>query len=246
MTLENQMLALDLDNYMELINNVDDIVLSENPFEYLCELPAFKMGAYLHISALGDVISDFPKRLYHLNLPQEAIDEFEQAVTDRLPPCAQSCFINQTFSWLTDIVKAPSTSQKDKRLLEGYLENIKDGLCIPLYGPHNSNGYVFIGFKEDKSAFSPEMPYQVLTLVQLIHTRFRQIAQERGGQTNLTPREMEVLELICLGKTNSEIGSVLNISPHTVSGYVSQIFLKLGVSDRISAAMRSQAISQII
>jgi len=47
--------------------------------------------------------------------------------------------------------------------------------------------------------------------------------------------------LICLGKTNSEIGDILSISSHTVSGYVSHIYLKLGVFDRVSAAMRRQA-----
>jgi len=238
---EENISTLSFDSYMSLINNIDDIVLSENPIEYLQKIPAFNMGAYLHISALGDVSSEFPKRLYHLNLPQAAIDEFEQAVIDRLPPCAKSCFLNQTFSWLTDIVQAPTTSESDKRILEGYLELTKEGLCIPLFGPHKSNGYVFIGLNEEKSAFSPETPYQILTLLQLMHTRFRQLAAERRGSTNLTSREIEILELICLGKTNSEIGDILSISSHTVSGYVSHIFLKLGVFDRVSAAMRRQA-----
>jgi len=241
METEIQKLALSSERYMDLINNVDDIVFSQNPFEYLCELPAFNMGAYLHISALGDVVHDFPKRLYHKNLPQIAIEEFEQGVLDRLPPCAKTCFLNQTFSWLTDIVSAASTPEKEKRILEGYLDYTQDGLCIPLYGPHNSNGYVFIGFTEHKSAFATELPYQVLCLVQLIHIRYRQIAQERQSETKLTSREIEVLELICLGKTNAEIGEILGISQNTVSGYVSHIFYKLGVYDRVSAAMRRQA-----
>lgn len=235
------MLALNSDQYMELINNIDSIVLSENPFHYFREIPGFNMGAYLHISSIGDIPSDFPQRLYHLNLPQVAIDEFERAVTDRLPPCARSCFLNRTFSWLTDIVHAPSTPNNDKRTLEGYLEQTKDGLCVPLYGPHNSNGYVFIGLTEERTAFSPEWPYQVLTLLQLMHTRFRQIAGKRQRLTMLTGREEEVLELISLGKTNSEIGDILGISANTVTGYVSQILLKLGVTNRIGAAMRSQA-----
>lgn len=237
---ENKMLTLNFDSYMSLINNIDDIVLSENPFEYLQEIPAFNMGGYLHISGLGDISSEFPKRLYHWNLPQAAIDEFEQAVTDRLPPCAKSCFLNQTFSWLTDIVKAPTTSETDKRILEGYLELTKEGFCVPLYGPHNSNGYVFIGLKKEKSAFSREVPYQILTVLQLMHTRFRQIAAERRSPTKLSQREVEVLELICLGKTNLEIAEILNISSFTVSSYVSRLFLKLGVFDRVSAAMRRQ------
>jgi len=61
-------------------------------------------------------------------------------------------------------------------------------------------------------------------------------------QVNLTTREAEVLELITFGKTNAEIGTVLGISPNTVNGYVKQIFLKLDVTDRVSAAMRAQTL----
>ena len=238
---ENEVLALNLDCYMELIDNIDEVVLSDNPFDYLRKIPAFNMGAYLHISALGDISHNYPKRLYHQNLPQSAVEEFEQAVAERLPPCAKSCFLNQTFSWLSDIVTSPSVPEKDRQALAGYLDVVKDGLCMPLYGPHNSNGYIFIGLNEAKSAFTPEMPYQLLSLVQLMHTRYRHIAEKRQKRTKLTPREGDVLELISLGKTNSEIGDILSISANTVSGYVSQIFLKLDVSDRVSAAMRSQA-----
>lgn len=241
MEAKSRKLALTSEQHMNFINNVDEIVLSENPFDHLCKIPAFAMGAYLHIPALGADFSDFPKHLYHRNLPQAAIEEFEQSVVNRLPPCAKSCFANQTFSWLTDIVCAPSTPQPDKDTLRGYLEFNKDGLCMPLYGPHNSNGYVFIGFDQHKSAFAPEMSYQILGLVHLIHIRFRQLAEDRQGRASLTSREQEVLDLICLGKTNPEIGTILNISSNTVSGYVSHIFFKLGVSDRVSAAMRRQS-----
>jgi len=59
---------------------------------------------------------------------------------------------------------------------------------------------------------------------------------------NLTDREAEVVELLTYGKTNSEIADVLNISASTVAGYVKSIFIKLDVSDRVSASMRAQTI----
>jgi len=57
----------------------------------------------------------------------------------------------------------------------------------------------------------------------------------------LTSRESEVLELITFGKTNPEIGKILGISTSTVSGYVKQLFLKLGVSDRVTAALKARS-----
>ena len=54
----------------------------------------------------------------------------------------------------------------------------------------------------------------------------------------LTPREVEVLELIVQGKTNRQIAEVLTISPGTAKIHVEHIIGKLGVSDRTQAAVR--------
>jgi DNA-binding NarL/FixJ family response regulator len=48
----------------------------------------------------------------------------------------------------------------------------------------------------------------------------------------LAPREREILELIAQGKTNSEIATTLNLSPKTVSNYISNVLLKLHATDR--------------
>ena len=48
----------------------------------------------------------------------------------------------------------------------------------------------------------------------------------------LSPREREILELVALGKTNSEIATLLNLSPKTVSNNVSNVLLKVQAADR--------------
>ena len=55
----------------------------------------------------------------------------------------------------------------------------------------------------------------------------------------LTPREIEVLECLALGKTNREIAEDLVISVGTVKNHVEHIMAKLGVSDRTQAVVRS-------
>jgi DNA-binding CsgD family transcriptional regulator len=52
----------------------------------------------------------------------------------------------------------------------------------------------------------------------------------------LTPRELEVLELVADGRTNREIGAVLYMSEKTASVHVSRILAKLGVRSRVEAA----------
>lgn len=53
---------------------------------------------------------------------------------------------------------------------------------------------------------------------------------------SLTAREAEVLLWIANGKTNREIGMILDMSPRTVNKHLEQVFRKLGVENRTSAA----------
>ncbi len=52
----------------------------------------------------------------------------------------------------------------------------------------------------------------------------------------LSDREMDVLAPLARGKTNAEIGELLNLSEKTVSNYVSTILEKLDLSNRIELA----------
>ena len=55
----------------------------------------------------------------------------------------------------------------------------------------------------------------------------------------LTSREADVLLWLSRGKTNREIGQILDISPRTVNKHLEQVFVKLGVENRASAAARA-------
>jgi DNA-binding NarL/FixJ family response regulator len=57
-----------------------------------------------------------------------------------------------------------------------------------------------------------------------------------GLLATLTTRELEVLRLVAVGRTNGEIGTELFISTKTASVHVSNILAKLGVGARGEAA----------
>ncbi|HEX7763924.1 MAG TPA: response regulator [Cellvibrio sp.] len=60
--------------------------------------------------------------------------------------------------------------------------------------------------------------------------------QSLKQQFSVTGREADVLLWIANGKTNREIGQILEMSPRTVNKHLEQIFKKLGVENRTSAA----------
>ncbi|MDZ4153930.1 helix-turn-helix transcriptional regulator, partial [Methylicorpusculum sp.] len=53
----------------------------------------------------------------------------------------------------------------------------------------------------------------------------------------ITEREAEVLLWIARGKTNREIGTILSMSPRTVNKHLEQVFRKLNVENRTTAAV---------
>jgi len=53
----------------------------------------------------------------------------------------------------------------------------------------------------------------------------------------LSSRELEVLSLVALGRTNEEIGIVLGISKKTAQHHVAHVYRKLGVSGRVGATV---------
>jgi two-component system, NarL family, nitrate/nitrite response regulator NarL len=56
-------------------------------------------------------------------------------------------------------------------------------------------------------------------------------------EPGLTPRELEVLGAIARGSTNKDIAQQLSLSDETVRHHVANLFEKLGVSNRVEAAL---------
>jgi DNA-binding CsgD family transcriptional regulator len=87
--------------------------------------------------------------------------------------------------------------------------------------------------------------------VQLIPDHFRDehlllLNEKRGdaswsalGEYGLTPRESEVLAWVAKGKTNADVGVILQMSDRTVQKHLEHIYQKLGVETRTTATVRA-------
>ena len=108
-------------------------------------------------------------------------------------------------------------------------------------------GFAVDGFEVPRSG-SLEAGSRVLTFTLLSRVGpdevLYRLTETGGGQEeafirqylSLTTREAEVLIWIARGKSNRDISDILGISPRTVNKHLEQIFTKLGVENRASAA----------
>ncbi|WP_414123036.1 LuxR C-terminal-related transcriptional regulator [Corynebacterium nuruki] len=65
--------------------------------------------------------------------------------------------------------------------------------------------------------------------------------REEEPESALSPRELDVLQLVAGGRSNREIGTALFLSEATVKSHLAHIYAKLGVRSRTSAVAAARA-----
>ena len=83
----------------------------------------------------------------------------------------------------------------------------------------------------------PDAVSEALALPQAVPSLAENSATEHHV---LTPREQDVLDLLVAGRSNPEIADALFISRRTVTTHVTNLFAKLGVSNRVEATIEAQ------
>ncbi len=81
----------------------------------------------------------------------------------------------------------------------------------------------------------------LLRVSNYVACREEQVLQDK---LSLTLREAEVLIWTARGKSNRDIGEILKMSPRTVNKHLEQIYPKLGVENRTSAAAMAMRVMQ--
>jgi transcriptional regulator EpsA len=90
------------------------------------------------------------------------------------------------------------------------------------------------------------MPNLHLALLRIVEFERAESVERVAGRTptasTLSARELQVLDWVREGKTNQEIGQILDISPLTVKNHIQKILRKLDVTNRAQAVARVTAL----
>jgi DNA-binding NarL/FixJ family response regulator len=154
---------------------------------------------------------------------------------------------------LVEVTKAaPDVVLMDLRMpeMEGTkaiveLRRILPDIRILVLTNYESDEYIFRALQAGAMGYLLKSTPQaeIVKAVEMVHDNKRCIPEsikERLtamiGREELSQRELEVLTLVAMGKSNKEIAQCLFISDKTARNHVTSCLVKLGASDRTEAA----------
>jgi LuxR family transcriptional regulator/LuxR family quorum-sensing system transcriptional regulator CciR len=202
--------------------------------------------SYLHLPPLGAPDARLP-RLKSEGFPEELVAWYLEERHYRDNPVVAAARERLEPVYWEDAVAAAGMSERERAFVDTYrAAGLGCGVGIPVYGPNGRDGQCGLGFEPGVRRLELGLLREYQWVCQLAHLRYCAVLiPTLGPAARLSDREIEVLGWVARGKSNSLIGDILGISPHTVDAHMRRICLKLSVSDRISAAVRGIGVGLI-
>ncbi len=103
------------------------------------------------------------------------------------------------------------------------------GYSIPVSTKHGHRGLFALSFSGPEAEWIEFLAATQAALIQVANRLHGRVVAELFGEDRprLTPRELECLRWIALGKDTTEIATILSISTHTTRDYVKSVHYKL-------------------
>jgi LuxR family transcriptional regulator, quorum-sensing system regulator CciR len=173
-------------------------------------------------------------------VPEELVDEYVRRQLYRSNPMLRHALQSVEPFYFDEVAPPPDLPTEEREFYEAVrAADFLRGLGVQVFGPSGRNAYCGLGFKAGVTRLDPETVRTMQWVCQLAHLRYCGLLQPvLGPPPKLSERELEVLRWVAKGKSNAIIGELLGISGNTVDAHLRRIYLKLGVFDRISAAIR--------
>lgn len=194
---------------------------------------------YHHMPPVG-APDEAVSRVRNAGFPEEWVEYYFTARATGMTPISDYARINgEPVYW--DDIDTLKTLSADER---AHLATLRAagfvyGLAIPVYGPNGRNGIFELALVAGVERLATPMLGDLHWACQATHLRYCALLRtDLGAPPALSRREAEVLSWVARGKSNAAIGAILGISAHTVDAHLRRIYTKLGVFDRISAALR--------
>jgi len=179
----------------------------------------------------------------------ERLNETFQQDVSLVPQLVRQWEENRCRAVVSETERGPFASGALARALASF-----SAPTVLAHGTHDASGDMvsFFLFAGKPGTLGPKQAYLADLIIPYLHAAWVRShvtwPLDRAGATKpakaglLTPREQQILQWIYHGKSNIEIGMILEISPLTVKNHVQKTLRKLNVLNRTQAVGRALAL----
>lgn len=181
-----------------------------------------------------------------LNYSESWMKYYQEKDYESFDPVRRHMYAAPTlFVW--DELLAQTVATRTQKLLmhEGHDAGLKDGIGIPLHGPHGALAGVGAASSaggvelDDKNLLSRAHLLAQQFYAAYLHLETARLADAEPQLVHLTDREQEVLKWCARGKSKPEIAEILNLSENTVHSYVKESLRKLEAKNVTLGVLRA-------
>ncbi len=167
------------------------------------------------------------------------LDHYRQADVRKYDPIPlRTIEHGAMLKWTDAMEMGPNTPEQERYFDAMRKEGLIHGVGLPLFGPRCRDAYSGFDFGRPVEEIPADIIESVFAVAQAGHQRVSKLISTECNQVELSEREHEVLGWIAQGKSSTDIGTILAISPDTVRTYTKRVFAKLEVHDRIGATIK--------
>jgi DNA-binding CsgD family transcriptional regulator len=178
------------------------------------------------------------------NYPADWMQYYFEQGFDKLDPVISYCYQKLgTFTWQEMSERLDLTRKQKLCLNLGAEAGLHNGVCTPLWGPHRFAG-VGLASTEKKDACDGNIDMisaycsHFYIAFQRLHARPDK-DKRQVPNIFLTGREKEILTKVAEGKSDSDIGVILDLSPHGVDFHMRNVYKKMQTNNRAYAASKA-------
>lgn len=193
-----------------------------------------------HFAPAFDDLTSSRTVIYTDGYPKEWVDLYNQIDFRRYDPLPSRTIVHgKLLSWENAMEAGENTSEEEAFFAAVREHGLQHSFGIPLYGPRGRNGYAAFDFGVPLREIENSKIGLVRSIAQSAHQRICVLFEQTDGSPELSQRETEVLNWVAQGKSNTDIATILGLSPDTVRTYIRRIYEKLDASDRVGAAIKA-------
>lgn len=220
---------------LETLGDVGDILFFVRDF-------ASKLGSKRHSYHFTPIFERQTSRravIHTHGFPLEWLELYQRADFRAHDPVPRRTFkCADLLTWRDAETYEPNTPEQDAYFTAMKAHGLEYGFGLPLYGPRARNAYASFDFGKPIDELEQTTIIQIRGVARAAHIKLCRLLEQEQDVPDLSDRELQVLSWIARGKSNTDIATILSLSPETVRTYAKRVYTKLGVYDRVGATVR--------